>query len=52
MYFPYCVKCLKQPTLKTETAFYDYRFELPTCLECVEEYGLEPELEPESEVGA
>jgi hypothetical protein len=41
-YFPYCVKCLKQPDQKTKE-FYDYRFEVPVCLECVENHNLKPE---------
>jgi hypothetical protein len=41
-YFPYCVKCLKQPNTNT-TEFYDYSFEDPTCISCVEKFDLEPE---------
>jgi hypothetical protein len=40
--FPYCEKCLKQPTTDTKE-FYDYRFDYPVCISCVEEYDLEPE---------
>lgn len=43
-YYPYCEKCLEQPNAKTKE-FYDYRFEKPICITCVEEYGLEPEEE-------
>lgn len=40
--FPYCEKCLEQPTTETKE-FYDYRFEYPVCSACVEKYNLEPE---------
>jgi hypothetical protein len=40
--FPYCEKCLEQPTTDTKE-FYDYRFDYPVCISCVEEYDLEPE---------
>lgn len=43
LYFAYCERCLEQPNIKTETYFYDYRFEFPVCLSCVEEYNLEPD---------
>lgn len=39
VYFPYCEKCLKQPTAETKE-FYDYRLEKPTCLNCAVEFGL------------
>jgi len=42
--FPYCEKCLKQPTTDTKE-FYDYRFDYPVCISCVEEYDLEVECE-------
>lgn len=42
--FPYCEKCLEQPTTETKE-FYDYRFEYPVCSACVEKYDLEPECE-------
>ena len=41
-YYPYCEKCLRQPTANSKE-FYDYRFDKPVCISCVEEYGLEPE---------
>lgn len=41
-YFPYCVRCLEQPNAKTKD-FYDFRFEEPVCLSCVELYDLEPD---------
>jgi hypothetical protein len=41
-YYPYCEKCLKQPNAKT-LEFYDYRFDKPVCIDCVEKYDLEPE---------
>jgi hypothetical protein len=40
--FPYCEKCLEQPTTKTKE-FYDYQFDYPVCISCVEKYDLEPE---------
>lgn len=42
--FAYCEKCLKQPDTTT-TEFYDYRFDYPVCMACVEEQNLEPESE-------
>jgi hypothetical protein len=42
--FPYCEKCLKQPTTDTKE-FYDYRFDYPVCISCVEKYDLEVECE-------
>ena len=45
MYFAYCERCLKQPNIKTEGSFYDFRFDYPVCISCVEEYSLEPESE-------
>lgn len=46
-YFSYCEKCLKQPKTgrEADSQFYDFRFEYPVCLKCVEEYNLEDELE-------
>jgi hypothetical protein len=38
--FPYCEKCLEQPTTDTKE-FYDYRFDYPVCISCVEKYDLE-----------
>ena len=43
-YYPYCEKCLEQPNAKTKE-FYDYRFDKPICIACVEKYDLEPESE-------
>jgi hypothetical protein len=42
--FPYCEKCLKQPTTETQagSAFYDFRFDYPVCLDCVREQNLDP----------
>ena len=42
-YFAYCVKCNEQPTTETEGSFYDFRFDEPVCVGCVEEYNLEPD---------
>lgn len=42
VYYPYCEKCLNQPTA-TDKDFYDYRFNKPVCIACVEALGLEPE---------
>jgi hypothetical protein len=44
IYYPYCEKCLAQPNKKTKE-FYDYRFEYPVCITCVDEQNLEPESE-------
>lgn len=45
-YFAYCVYCLQQPTkANAYTGFYDYRFDTPVCLDCVEVYRLEPDEE-------
>jgi hypothetical protein len=41
-YYPYCEKCLEQPDATTKE-FYDYRFDKPVCIACVDKYGLEPE---------
>lgn len=43
--FPYCEKCLKQPTTEKQAngTFYDCRFDYPVCQSCVREYNLEPE---------
>lgn len=49
IYFAYCEKCLKQPNIKTEGSFYDFRFDYPVCLDCVEKYNLEDELDQEKE---
>jgi hypothetical protein len=48
-YFAYCVKCLRQPKTgrEADSQFYDFRFDEPTCLNCVEEYGLEPDEDTE-----
>lgn len=46
-YFPYCVICLSQPNAKTKE-FYDYRFDDPTCIECVKKNNLEPDEESEN----
>jgi hypothetical protein len=48
-YYAYCVKCLKQPKTgrEADSEFYDFRFDEPTCLSCVEEYDLEPDEETE-----
>ena len=43
-YHPYCEKCLEQPNAKTKE-FYDYSFDKPICIACVDKYGLEPEEE-------
>ena len=45
VYYPYCEKCLEQPKTgrEADSQFYDYRFEIPVCLSCVEMYNLEPE---------
>jgi len=43
---PYCEKCLSLPKSE-DKEFYDYRFEYPVCISCVEEYNLEEELEEE-----
>jgi hypothetical protein len=40
-YYPYCERCLEKPAPDAKE-FYDYRFDKPICLSCVEEYGLEP----------
>jgi hypothetical protein len=42
--FPYCEKCLEQPKPESKE-FYDYRFEYPVCIKCVDDYNLEDELE-------
>lgn len=47
-YLPYCVKCLKTPK-STDTEFYDYRFDDPLCIECVEKYDLEPDYDETEE---
>ena len=39
-YYPYCEKCLEKPEPDAKE-FYDYRFDKPICISCVEEYGLE-----------
>jgi hypothetical protein len=43
--FPYCEKCLEQPKtgIEAQSHFYDFRFDFPICLSCVEFYNLEPE---------
>lgn len=41
-YYPYCERCLKQPNAKTKE-FYDYRFDTPVCIECVEAFNLTPD---------
>jgi hypothetical protein len=45
VYYPYCERCLEQPKTgrEADSQFYDYRFEIPICLSCVEFYNLEPE---------
>lgn len=43
-YFPYCQKCLEQPTKDTKE-FYDYRFEYPVCIKCVSDYNLDDDLD-------
>jgi hypothetical protein len=42
--FPYCEKCLNQPQTGTQAQshFYDYRFDYPVCMRCVEWYHLDP----------
>lgn len=39
-YYPYCEKCLEKPEPDAKE-FYDYRFDKPICISCVEEYGIE-----------
>ena len=42
--FSYCEECLRKPKSKyeAESEFYDFRFDFPVCLDCVEKNGLQP----------
>jgi hypothetical protein len=44
-YYPYCARCLEQPKtgIEADSQFYDFRFDIPVCLSCVEMYNLDPE---------